>query len=338
MRHFFFTFSLFLVFQGATAQIVAWHSYKLIDITNNTQTTVTDGMTWDLANGNVLNVKAEGQAGDNIRFTLSNGHIRNTEFSDPYAYPSAGWTPEVSSVSFTVQHWVDGGHDDGTDNFTINFTDSTPAPGGSYWIQSGSDIHYNDGNVGVGTTAPQSKIHIQQNSAEGLRFSRDSHDSYELLLAGTKGLFIKNRTNGTDEMAFDGNGNIGIGTISPDAKLAVKGDIHTQEVRVDLIGAVAPDYVFKEDYELRTLMEVETFIKENGHLPNIPSAYEMEQNGLMLKEMNLKLLEKVEELTLYILNQDKIQRQLENRVRELEKRDRIFMYFCPPKMPTWWNW
>ena len=100
-------------------------------------------------------------------------------------------------------------------------------------------------------------------------------------------------------------GQVGIGTASPDEALTVKGKIHTQEVRVDLLGAVAPDYVFYKDYDLRTLKEVQQFIDEHGHLPNIPSAAEMERNGVSLKEMNLKLLEKIEELTLYILEQEK---------------------------------
>lgn len=116
-------------------------------------------------------------------------------------------------------------------------------------------------------------------------------------------------------------GNVGIGTESPDATLTVKGNIHTQEVKVDLQGAVAPDYVFYEDYGLRTLEEVQQHINEFGHLPNIPSAKEMETNGVKLKEMNLKLLEKIEELTLYMLQQDKKQKQLEQRIEQLEKQD-----------------
>ncbi|MEP5600828.1 MAG: hypothetical protein ABJL44_07365, partial [Algibacter sp.] len=86
---------------------------------------------------------------------------------------------------------------------------------------------------------------------------------------------------------------------------AVKGDIHTQEVKVDLLGAVMPDYVFYKDYKLKTLTEVEQYINEKGHLPNIPSAKDVETNGLLLKEMNLKLLEKIEELTLYTIEQEK---------------------------------
>jgi len=111
------------------------------------------------------------------------------------------------------------------------------------------------------------------------------------------------------------DGKIGIGTNMPDELLTVKGKIHTQEVIVDLNGAVAPDYVFERyytgksstnaEYRLLSLKEVEQFIQKNNHLPDIPSAEKINQNGLSLKEMNLLLLRKIEELTLYTLEQQK---------------------------------
>jgi len=111
------------------------------------------------------------------------------------------------------------------------------------------------------------------------------------------------------------DGKIGIGTNSPDELLTVKGKIHTQEVLVDLDGAVAPDYVFESyfngisemmpEYKLITLEHLEAFLKENNHLPNIPSAKTMAEEGISLKEMNLLLLQKIEELTLYTLQQQK---------------------------------
>src|SRR5690606_19031361 len=116
---------------------------------------------------------------------------------------------------------------------------------------------------------------------------------------------LYNYHNNTNAMVFDVDGNVGIGTTNPDAKLTVKGKIHAQEVKLDLEGAAAPDYVFNEDYDLKTLDEVRAHIDKEGHLPNVPSAKDMESNGINLKEMNLKLLEKIEELTLYILEQDK---------------------------------
>ena len=111
------------------------------------------------------------------------------------------------------------------------------------------------------------------------------------------------------------DGKIGIGTSNPDELLTVKGTIHTQEVQVDLKGAVAPDYVFEKyftgnsealpSYEFPTLEQIENFIKENHHLPKIPSAKEMEKEGMALKEMNLLLLEKIEELTLHVIRLQK---------------------------------
>ncbi|WP_010518698.1 tail fiber protein [Croceivirga radicis] len=122
-------------------------------------------------------------------------------------------------------------------------------------------------------------------------------------------------TNYADEkMTMLANGNVGIGTSLPDAPLTVNGRIHAEEVKVDL-SVPGPDYVFKEDYDLKTLEEVNAYIKANGHLPNIPSAKEMETNGICVSVMNMKLLEKIEELTLYILMQEKRIQQLENLIK-----------------------
>ena len=124
------------------------------------------------------------------------------------------------------------------------------------------------------------------------------------------------------------NGQIGIGTTHPDATLTVKGKIHTQEVLVDLNGAVAPDYVFedyflgrstlKSDYSFPSLRFVGEYVELHHHLPGIPSAEELEVEGMELKEMNLLLLQKIEELTLYTLEQQKEIDRLKSRLTELE--------------------
>lgn len=101
------------------------------------------------------------------------------------------------------------------------------------------------------------------------------------------------------------NGRVGINTSDPDEALTVKGKIHTSEVRVDTDPRVFPDYVFKKDYELMTLKEVEAFIQVNKRLPEVPSADEIGESGMNLKEMNLILLKKVEELTLHIIELEK---------------------------------
>jgi len=124
------------------------------------------------------------------------------------------------------------------------------------------------------------------------------------------------------------DGYIGIGTETPDELLTVKGKIHTQEVMVDLNGAVAPDYVFenyflgaseiKPHYRLLSLSEIEAYIEKYHHLPGIPSAKEIEKDGFSLKEMNLALLEKVEELTLYVIEQQKEINTLKEKVSKIE--------------------
>jgi hypothetical protein len=120
--------------------------------------------------------------------------------------------------------------------------------------------------------------------------------------------------------------NVGIGTTIPDSKLTVKGKIHAEEVKVDL--AVPADYVFekyylgesslKSDYTLLTLSEVEKFTAANHHLPNVPSAKEIKKNGLLLGEMSNVLLQKIEEMTLYMIEQN---RQIKMQTENFEKQN-----------------
>ncbi len=122
----------------------------------------------------------------------------------------------------------------------------------------------------------------------------------------------------SDRMIIKLDGNVGIGTNNPDELLTVKGTVHAREVKVDLQGALAPDYVFAPDYELLSLKETEDYIKANRHLPEVPSAAEIQEEGLHLKEMNLLLLKKVEELTLHTIRQEKEIQQLK---KELAKNN-----------------
>ncbi|MGS2765210.1 tail fiber protein [Sinomicrobium sp. M5D2P9] len=199
----------------------------------------------------------------------------------------------------------------------------------------------NNGNVGIGATSPTAKLEIQRSGTIGAKWvpeksyltitdgnssmivdPNEIYSSGVLHIGSANGDIVKFRTVSDtgveDKMVVKGSGNVGIGTTTPDAKLTVKGKIHTQEVKVDLAGAVAPDYVFKEEYHLRSLEEVQAHIKEKGHLPGIPSAKEMEEEGINLKEMNLKLLEKVEELTLYTI---KLQEEIKVLQQEIRQTD-----------------
>ncbi len=100
-------------------------------------------------------------------------------------------------------------------------------------------------------------------------------------------------------------GNVGIGTIDTKGyKLAVAGSMIAESVKVKLQSSW-PDFVFAESYKLPTLQETENHIKEKGHLPGIPSAAELKDKGIDLGDMNGKLLQKIEELTLHLIEKDK---------------------------------
>jgi hypothetical protein len=101
------------------------------------------------------------------------------------------------------------------------------------------------------------------------------------------------------------SGNVGIGTTNPgNSKLAVEGSISARSVKVTTTTPF-PDYVFYHGYKLRPLGEVETYVKQNQHLPDVPSAAEVKREGLNLGEMDAVLLRKIEELTLYVIEQNK---------------------------------
>lgn len=102
--------------------------------------------------------------------------------------------------------------------------------------------------------------------------------------------------------------------------LFVNGGILTEEVRVNLRGTNGQwaDYVFNKDYNLKSLQEVEKFIKDNGHLPNVPSAQQVKEDGIELGEMAKIQQEKIEELTLYIIEQNKINEKQFKEIEELK--------------------
>jgi len=126
---------------------------------------------------------------------------------------------------------------------------------------------------------------------------------------GTGGVYFGLKS--TDTHVMLSNGNVGIGTLKPTERLSVNGKIRAHEIKVETTNW--PDYVFAEGYQLPSLKETAEFIEKNKHLPGVPKATEVEENGLSLGEMNRILLQKIEELTLHMIDRDK-------RIEALEKK------------------
>ena len=107
--------------------------------------------------------------------------------------------------------------------------------------------------------------------------------------------------NRVEKMRLDAAGNLGIGTPTPANELSVNGKVDADEFIVN--PEIPPDFVFEDDYTLRSLEQVKQYIDEHGHLPEIPSAAEMQAEGVAMGAMQMKLLQKIEELTLYLIEQ-----------------------------------
>ncbi|SFC65906.1 hypothetical protein SAMN04487891_1185 [Flagellimonas taeanensis] len=189
------------------------------------------------------------------------------------------------------------------------------------------------GNVGIGTANPTNKLDVRGVIASthdiGNKlafFTSGDGNSYLNFTGGSSTSRLGFQIDGGSKMSIYNNGSVAIGTGSTGThKLAVEGSIGAREIKVEV--GTWSDYVFKEGYDLPTLEEVERHIKEKGHLINIPSAKEVEANGIELGEMNKLLLEKIEELTLYVLElksdskkTNALMEKQDERIKELEQR------------------
>lgn len=211
-------------------------------------------------------------------------------------------------------------------------TNSNNTTGDIYFVTKGSNRMFirDNGNVGINTTTPSVKLHIKGNDevvriegtapymqfyegtlASGFVRSEDSILKVGTNIANPNGK-VQLFTYGSPRITVDQAGNVGIGTSDMAAgyKLSVDGKVICEEVKVQLSDGW-PDYVFQPGYQLMTLPELETFLSQNKHLPGIPPASQIEANGVSVGETQKMLMEKIEQLTLYVIELDKKVQSLE---------------------------
>lgn len=273
---------------------------------------------------------------------------------------SVNWISSDSSIATVSSSGIVTGVSEGTvtiqatsvSNNTISGQASisvTTNSVSSNWINGTSNsLYYTDGFVGIGTANPKEQFQIGDaftfhDHVDDVLAFRASYDDFgssnwnylepnksAFSISGTEDILFRiasgdgknvgDPISWTTALTIDENsGNIGIGNVAlTDYKLGVDGKLRAREVRVDIDQWA--DYVFHNNYLLPTLDEVKTHIKEKGHLINVPSAEEIEANGIELGEMNKLLLEKIEELTLYILQQDDKIEKLTSVVEKLKAK------------------
>lgn len=171
--------------------------------------------------------------------------------------------------------------------------------------------HLRLGQIGNGNMALEFVNHTNGSNSYGIRFLVDTDSKKGLQLQYAREKSSYQDFSYETALFVDVSGNISIGSTNTGGyKLAVAGNMIAESVKVQLSSAW-PDYVFDPAYELQNLKVTEQFIKENRHLPGLPSAQDVTKNGVDLGEMNSNLLKKIEELTLYIIEQNKRIEKLE---------------------------
>ncbi len=198
------------------------------------------------------------------------------------------------------------------------------------YILNGTGAYFTPTGMGISTSSPLSKFHILTGQDVGLGgatngFIMLGNNLSTNLIADNNEIMVRNNGVGSDMFVQNDGGNlllcgneqgaVGIGvqsgaTLPAGYLLAVDGKIISEELKVQLSGSW-PDYVFQDNYNLKSFDHLRSYIKENKHLPNIPAAAEVEKNGIEVGDMQKRMVEKIEELTLYIL-------QLEERLKVLE--------------------
>jgi len=186
------------------------------------------------------------------------------------------------------------------------------------------DVVYS-GGIGIGTTQLTSPFSIGLDHGVKLSVGNSLWANPNIIVTGYNyqiGDFTEIKVPGyganNASIRITQYGNVGIGTNNPTSKLTVAGNINSREVKVTVDAGA--DFVFDNNYNLPSLDAVETFIKQNKHLPEIASADEMKKEGINLSEMNIKLLQKIEEMTLYMIEIQKENKRQNEEINTLKTK------------------
>ena len=221
-----------------------------------------------------------------------------------------------------------------TINYEGDFTNGVKI-GNSFWVANNGMLN-TKGDAGIGTTTIENsegwdrvlqvqgighvKAIVATNNIQNGLWAHEQ-GFYGALPGGMVGTRSNHPfsiiTNQIAKVTILPNGNTGIGTSNPQAKLSVDGNILAKEIKIKTDINV-PDYVFESDYDLKSLKEIESYIKANKHLPDVPSAKQIGADGLDVAAMNLLLLKKVEEMTLHLIEKDKVINRIMERLEKLE--------------------
>lgn len=281
-------------------------------------------------------------------------YIYNNNFYIPIASSFGGTAPDIwlSNESgkvvifidqrifyqrFTVSVYAKGMREDKAENY-VGWTVVDTPKGGTQLVK----VPYKNvfgGKVGIGTENPQAALDVNgdvrvNNLHIGKQEAADKTSVNRISLrpcrhTGADWLFTSRDTSQDALLDFSYGGNklltlkhshkVGILCEDPKYPLDVKGTIRATEVRIEAIENWS-DFVFDKDYKLPSLQEVETHIKEYNHLPDIPSGKQVIEEGISLSEMQAKLLQKIEELTLYTIEQNKRLDEQQRLILEQNKR------------------
>ena len=195
---------------------------------------------------------------------------------------------------------------------------------GSYGTDVNKDLMVikRNGSIGIGTIYPSRSLVINGSSADNLVIKRDGGTKANNVIKfenNGQNIFIGASYNNDFAIGFSPN-------LGGDAKFILKnngdaallGKFEAREIKVQL--SPTADFVFNDDYKLKKIDEVETFIKENKHLPDFPSGQKIKENGINIAEMDAKLLQKIEELTLYLIDLKKQNDRQQEQIQELEAK------------------